>query len=79
MKNYIVTYSGRNRRFANFSYDVYAASAREAVIYVIDRYLDIFPQDNGDILDTDGEFMMRHDDSEARYDGGYFVAILPQY
>ena len=74
MKNFIVTYSGRNSRFANFSYDTFAVDARAAVMQVIETYLEVFVQDHGDVLDCHGHLMARADDDSVRYDGGYFEA-----
>jgi hypothetical protein len=76
MKEFIVSYSGRNSRFANKTFDVFAIDARAAVMQIVERYLDVFVQDHGDVLDCHGDLMASADDDRVRYDCGYFEAEL---
>ena len=76
MKKFFVTYSGCNKRFANFFYVTFAVDARAAVMQVVETYLEVFVQDHGDVLDCHGHLMAHADDDRIRYDGGYFEANL---
>jgi hypothetical protein len=76
MKEFSVTYSGRNSRFSNKKFYVFAIDARAAVMQVVETYLDVFVQDNGDVLDCHGDLMASADDDRVRYDCGYFEAQL---
>ena len=76
MKTYRVTYSGNANRFRNFSSEVNANSEREAVEKVFQRVMDenYFPQEDGSILDCDGNELATATDTIIDYDGGYFSA-----
>lgn len=73
---YRVTYNGNILRFKDFEEDVEAYSAREAVEKVYSYYCDddYFPQDDGSILDCDGNMIADADGDRIRYDGGFFEA-----
>lgn len=76
MKNYRVTYSGNATRFKNFSEEVFADNAREAVEQVYSERMDdnYFPQEDGSIRDCDGHEIADSSDEYIEYDGGYFSA-----
>ena len=76
MNTYKVTYQGNSTRFNNFEVEVNAESEREAVESVFSDYLNdnYFPQDDGTILDCDGDTLAEADDDTIDYDGGYFSA-----
>jgi len=76
MKTYAVTYSGNSTRFKNFYVEVNANSEREAVENVFSQYMDenYFPQNDGSILDCDGNLLAYADDVVIEYDGGCFMA-----
>ncbi len=76
MKTYKVTYSGNASRFRNFETEVNANSEREAVEDVYGDYLDqnYFPQEDGSILDCDGNELATATDDTIDYDGGCFSA-----
>lgn len=80
MKTYRVTYRGNASRFQNFETVVMANSKREAVetVYQQRLYENYFPQDDGTILDCDGNELAGPDDTMIEYDGGYFLAIDPE-
>lgn len=76
MKTYKVTYSGNASRFRNFSSEVNANSEREAVENVFQQVMDenYFPQEDGSILDCDGNELAIPNDTTIDYDGGCFSA-----
>ena len=73
---YKVTYNGNNSHFRNFETEVNANSEREAVEDVYAAYLDqnYFPQEDGSILDCDGNELATATDTTIDYDGGCFSA-----
>lgn len=75
MKHYKVSYYGNSCRFSNFYEDVYASSERDAVLKVVNKYLDFFEVD-GLIYDSDGQLAMGGDWYHLRYDGGWFSADI---
>jgi len=76
MKEYKVTYSGNATRFSKFEDIVWADSEREAVEKVYQQVMDenYFPQEDGSILDCDGNTIASADDTTIEYDGGCFSA-----
>lgn len=71
-----VVYTGSVERYKNrFSIEL-ATSEREAVrqSYARVHDLDYFPQDDGTVLDCDGNIIMDQDDESIYYDGGYYIA-----
>lgn len=76
MKTFKVTYSGSSTRFKNFETEVNANTAREAAEKVYGKYLDhnYFPQEDGSVLDCDGDLLAEPNDDSISYDGGYFSA-----
>lgn len=76
MRNYKVTYQGNASKFKGFSNSVLASSEREAVETVYQKVLDTnyFPQDDGSILDCDGNEIATPTDNIIEYDGGAFAA-----
>lgn len=81
METFLVTYSGNSRRFKNLQKKIGALTEREAVEKVYQEVLDsnFFPQDDGTIVDTDGEVIARPDDVTIDYDGGCFSAEKMTY
>ena len=73
---YKVTYSGNSTRFKNFESEVNANSEREAVEKVYQQVMDenYFPQEDGNILDCDGNEVATANDTVIEYDGGCFSA-----
>lgn len=78
MNTYKITYNGNATKFKNFETLLNAESERGAVEDVYADYLDqdYFPQDDGSILDCDGNIIADPDDDQIEYDGGYFTAEL---
>lgn len=78
MNTYKVTYSGNATKFRNFESEVNANSEREAVEKVYQKILDndYFPQEDGTILDCDGNEIANATDTMIEYDGGYFSAEI---
>jgi hypothetical protein len=76
MKQYKVTYSGNATRFRDFENLVWANSEREAVEKVFQRVMDenYFPQEDGSILDCNGNELATATDAIIDYDGGCFSA-----
>lgn len=76
MKTYKVTYSGNATRFQNFENIINADSARDAVEDTYALYCDqnYFPQEDGSVLDCDGNEVASATDEAFFYDGGYFSA-----
>jgi hypothetical protein len=76
MKEYKVTYSGNATRFKNFEVSVWANSEREAVEIAYSQILDnsYFPQEDGNILDCNGNEVATANDTVIEYDGGCFSA-----
>lgn len=76
MRTFRVYYTGNSTRFRNFGEEVIANSEREAVEKVYSKYLDdtYFQQEDGTILDCDGEIIAKPSDNTIEYDGGVFVA-----
>ena len=78
MKTYKVTYGGNATRFINFETEVNADSEREAVEDVYQELMDqnYFPQEDGSILDCDGNIIATPEDDSIEYDGGCFSAEI---
>jgi len=78
METYKVTYSGNASRFRNFESEVNANSEREAVEKVYQQVMDenYFPQEDGSILDCDGNEVATANDTVIEYDGGCFSAEI---
>jgi len=78
METYKVTYSGNASRFRNFESEVNANSEREAVEKVYQQVMDenYFPQEDGSILDCDGNEVATANDTVIEYDGGGFSAEI---
>jgi len=76
MKPYKVTYNGNASRFRNFETLTNGFSEREAVEKVYQQVMDenYFPQEDGSILDCDGNTIASADDTTIEYDGGCFSA-----
>ena len=76
MKQYKVSYSGNATRLKNYQELVKANSEREAAEQVYGALLDsnYFPQEDGSILDCDGNTIASADDTTIEYDGGCFSA-----
>jgi hypothetical protein len=73
---YKVIYTGSVERYKNrFSIEL-ATDERDAVrqSYARVHDLDYFPQDDGTVLDCDGNIIMDQDDETIYYDGGYYIA-----
>ncbi len=73
---YKVIYTGSVERYKNrFSIEL-ATDEREAVreSYARVHDSDYFPQDDGTVLDCDGNIIMDQDDDTIYYDGGYYIA-----
>jgi hypothetical protein len=77
MKNYKLMYNGNATKFKRLNEIVSANSKREAVEDYYRLYLDkdCFEQDNGDILNCNGDLVANPDDEQFEFDGGYFYAI----
>jgi hypothetical protein len=78
---YKVIYTGSVERYKNkFSIEL-ATSERDAVrqsyARVHDR--DYFPQDDGTVLDCDGNIIQNKTEDTIHYDGGYYIAFEIQY
>jgi len=80
MKTYTVKYTGNSSRFKNFEDEILAKSQREAVEHVYQKFMDdnYFPQEDGSILDCDGEEIATPTDETIDYDGGHFYAEIAQ-
>lgn len=78
MKTFKVTYSGTASRFKNFEELIDTNSEREAVEKIYQKFLDsnYFPQEDGCILDCDGNVIATKDDNNIEYDGGSFSAEI---
>lgn len=78
MKTFAVKYQGNSSISAlkNFNVAVDAESKKDAVISVYKDWFDygFFPDDNGNILDMDGEIIMYAGDDRIKKDGGWFYA-----
>ncbi len=76
MRTFRVYYTGNSTRFRDFEEEVTANSEREAVEKVYAKFLDqsYFPQEDGVILDCDGEIIAKPSDNTIEYDGGVFMA-----
>jgi hypothetical protein len=76
-----VVYTGSVERYKNrFSIEL-ATSEREAVrqSYARVHDLDYFPQDDGTVLDCDGNIIQNKTEDTIYYDGGYYIAFEIQY
>ncbi len=74
---YKVVYTGSVERYKNkFSIEL-ATSEREAVrqSYARVHDLDYFPQDDGTVLDCDGNIIQNKTEDTIQYDGGYYIAF----
>ena len=78
MKTYKVTYCGNSSKFRTFESEVNADTEREAVENAYQEVMDenYFPQEDGSILDCDGNELANATDNTIEYDGGYFYAEL---
>jgi len=78
MKTYKVTYGGNSSKFKTFETEINADTEREAVEKAYHEVMDenYFPQDDGSILDCDGNEIANATDNTIEYDGGYFYAEL---
>jgi hypothetical protein len=78
MNIYRVEYTGNSKRFKGGSWEVYANTAREAVITFYCDYLheNCFFGDDDRLFNMDGEVICDFDCDRVKYDGGYFVAEL---
>lgn len=76
MKNYKITYTGRNSRFVDFEETATGNNPREAVESVYAQHMDenYFPDGFGTICNCKGDVIARPDDDRIRFDGGYFEA-----
>lgn len=76
MKTYKVTYYGNSYKLRNFEEIVNAESERQAVEQAYANKMDYnyFPQEDGTILDCDGDLIAIKDGTIIEYDGGYFSA-----
>ena len=74
MKTYLVGYDGNSTRFQGRTFEVLAENEREAVEQIYMEYLDdnYFPQEDGSILDCQGNIIAEADDDTIEYDGGCF-------
>jgi hypothetical protein len=78
---YKVIYTGSVERYKNrFSIEL-ATDEREAVrqSYARVHDLDYFPQDDGTVLDCDGNIIQNKTEDTIYYDGGYYIAFEIQY
>jgi hypothetical protein len=78
---YKVVYTGSVERYKNkFSIEL-ATSERDAVrqSYARVHDLDYFPQDDGTVLDCDGNIIQNKTEDTIYYDGGYYIAFEIQY
>ena len=76
-----VVYTGSVERYKNrFSIEL-ATDEREAVrqSYARVHDLDYFPQDDGTVLDCDGNIIQNKTEDTIYYDGGYYIAFEIQY
>lgn len=78
METYKVNYQGNASKFKNFETEVNANSEREAVEKVYQQVMDenYFPQEDGSILDCDGNEIASAIDKMIEYDGGCFSAEI---
>ena len=76
MTNYIISYRGNSTKHKNTKIEASANSAHDALRNFWSQRFDDnnFPQENGDILDCDGNLVAAKGDDRFSYDGGYFVA-----
>ena len=76
MQTYTVLYSGNNRQFKTFCAEINANSQREAVEEAYKEYCEdnYFPQEDGTILNRDGEVIASPEDDVIDFDGGIFYA-----
>jgi hypothetical protein len=78
---YKVVYTGSVERYARkFSIEL-ATSEREAVrqSYARVHDLDYFPQDDGTVLDCDGNIIQNKTEDTIYYDGGYYIGFEIEY
>ena len=71
-KSFLVKYNGNASRFKSFNDEVLAHSKREAVeiIYALYNDENYFPQDDGSILDCNGNLLAEPESETIEYDGG---------
>ena len=76
MKTFIITYDGYASRFKNLNAIVEAESEREAVesFYASKLPDNYFPDEKGDVYDSEGDWVAEAGDAYFCYDGGYFRA-----
>lgn len=78
MNTYKVTYSGVSLKFKNLELTINAESERGAVETIFKQVMghNYFPQEDGSILDCDGDEIASATDTVIEHDGGYFTAEL---
>jgi hypothetical protein len=76
MKTFTITYTVNSTKFKGLNFEVEANSEREAVENYYQMVMDsnYFPEDDGRILDQDGDEIASATSSTISYDGGSFVA-----
>ena len=76
MKTFKITYDGNASRFKHLNARVEAESEREAVeeFYASKLPDNYFPDEYGDVYDSDGMLIAQPEDAYFCYDGGFFSA-----
>ena len=76
MKTFKISYDGYASRFKGLNAIVEAESEREAVesFYASKLPDNYFPDENGDVYDSEGDWVAESGDTYFCYDGGYFRA-----
>lgn len=76
MKTFKISYDGYASRFKGLNTIVEAESEREAVesFYASKLPDNYFPDENGDVYDSEGDWVAESGDTYFCYDGGYFRA-----
>ena len=76
MKTFKISYDGYASRFKNLNAIVEAESEREAVesFYASKLPDNYFPDEDGNVFDSDGDWVAEAGDTDFYYDGGYFRA-----
>lgn len=76
MKTFKISYDGNASRFKQLNAIVEAESEREAVeeFYASKLPDNYFPDENGDVYDSEGDWVAESGDTYFCYDGGYFSA-----
>ena len=73
-KLFSVYYAGRATRFNGFETEIWAQNAKEAVLKVCNNLIDLFIQDDGVVLDCDGDVISKPHWDFIKHDGGTFSA-----